>query len=70
MIHPYHGVVRKIHPTAFVEASARVIGDVELGEDASVWFNVVIRAEDLDLIRRSAQNYISLRADYMNAEGR
>ncbi len=70
MIRPYHGIVPKIHPTAFVEASAHVIGDVELGEDASVWFNVVIRAEDLDLIRRSAQNYISLRADYMNAEGR
>ncbi len=34
-----------IHPTAFVEASAQVIGDVELGEDASVWYYIGLRAE-------------------------
>ena len=50
MIHAYHGVMPKVHPTAFVEASAQVIGDVELGEDASVWFNAVIRG-DVNYIR-------------------
>ncbi|MBI4607530.1 MAG: gamma carbonic anhydrase family protein [Candidatus Rokubacteria bacterium] len=50
MIRPYRGVVPKVHPTAFVEASAHVIGDVELGEDASVWFNTVIRG-DVNYIR-------------------
>jgi len=50
MIHPYRGVVPKVHPTAFVEASAHVIGDVELGEDASVWFTAVIRG-DVNSIR-------------------
>jgi carbonic anhydrase/acetyltransferase-like protein (isoleucine patch superfamily) len=50
MVHRYRGVEPKIHPTAFVEASARVIGDVELGEDASVWFNTVIRG-DVNSIR-------------------
>jgi len=50
MIHAYQGVVPKIHPTAFVEDSAQVIGDVELGEDSSVWFNAVIRA-DVNVIR-------------------
>jgi len=45
MIHPYQGMIPKVHPTAFVEASAHVIGDVELGEDASVWFNAVIRGD-------------------------
>ncbi len=50
MIYPYRGVVPKVHPTAFVEASAHVIGDVELGEDASVWFTAVIRG-DVNSIR-------------------
>lgn len=45
MIHPYRGVVPRIHPTAFVEASAHVIGDVELGEDSSVWFCSVLRGD-------------------------
>ena len=45
MIHPYNGVFPKIHPTAFVEASAHVVGDVEVGEESSIWFNVVIRGD-------------------------
>ena len=32
-------------PTAFVETSAQIIGDVSLGDRASVWFNCVIRAD-------------------------
>ena len=50
MIHAYQGVMPKIHPTAFVEESAQVIGDVELGEDSSVWFNAVIRG-DVNVVR-------------------
>ena len=50
MIHAYQGVVPKVHPTAFVEASAHVIGDVELGEESSVWFNAVVRG-DVNFIR-------------------
>jgi carbonic anhydrase/acetyltransferase-like protein (isoleucine patch superfamily) len=34
-----------VPPSAFVHASAHVIGDVELGEDASVWFNCVLRGD-------------------------
>jgi carbonic anhydrase/acetyltransferase-like protein (isoleucine patch superfamily) len=50
MIHSFRGVVPKVHPTAFVEPSAHVIGDVELGEHVSVWFNTVIRG-DVNSIR-------------------
>ena len=50
MIHPYREIIPKVHPTAFVEASAHVIGDVELGEDTSVWFFTVIRG-DVNSIR-------------------
>lgn len=50
MIHPYRGVSPKVHPTAFIEASAQVIGDVELAEEVGVWFTSVIRG-DVNYIR-------------------
>lgn len=36
----------KIHPTAFIADNATIIGDVTIGANASVWFNVVIRADN------------------------
>lgn len=50
MIHRYQAAAPRVHPTAFVEASAHVIGDVELAEDASVWFCAVLRG-DVNFIR-------------------
>ena len=35
-----------VHPTAFVAESADLIGAVDIGKDASVWYQVVIRADD------------------------
>lgn len=34
-----------IADTAFVAAGARIVGDVSLGDRASVWYNAVIRAD-------------------------
>ncbi len=41
---------RKIHETAFVAPRSDVIGDVEIGELSSIWFQVVIRG-DVNSIR-------------------
>lgn len=35
-----------IHPSAFIAEGARIYGDVEIGEGASVWFNAVIRGDE------------------------
>ncbi len=35
----------RIHPTAYIDDSAQVIGDVEIGEQSSVWMTVVIRGD-------------------------
>jgi carbonic anhydrase/acetyltransferase-like protein (isoleucine patch superfamily) len=35
----------RVHPTAYIDDSAQVIGDVEIGEESSVWMAVVIRAD-------------------------
>ena len=40
----------RVHPTAFIDDSAQVIGDVEIGEESSVWMGVVIRG-DVNRIR-------------------
>ena len=34
-----------LHPTAFIASSADVMGDVSLGEDASVWYHAVLRGD-------------------------
>ena len=46
---PHKGVVPHLHPTVFVAAGARIIGDVEVGESSSVWFNTVIRGDILPI---------------------
>ncbi|MBZ4417418.1 gamma carbonic anhydrase family protein [Myxococcus sp. RHSTA-1-4] len=44
-LRPFRGVSPHVHPSCFVEDSAQVVGDVELGEDSSVWFNAVLRGD-------------------------
>ena len=34
-----------IDKTVFIADGARVLGDVEIGKNSSVWFNAVIRAD-------------------------
>ena len=50
MIRPFRGVHPQIHPSAYVEPSAQVIGDVHLGEEASIWCNCTVRG-DIHYIR-------------------
>ena len=40
----------RAHPTAYIDDSAQVIGDVEIGEESSVWMAVVVRG-DVNRIR-------------------
>src|SRR5438270_12170614 len=35
----------RIHPTAYVVPNATIIGDVSLGEEASVWYGAVLRGD-------------------------
>jgi carbonic anhydrase/acetyltransferase-like protein (isoleucine patch superfamily) len=53
----HHGVSPRIHPSAFIAGGAWLIGDVEVGEDASVWFNAVLRG-DINAIRVGARTNV------------
>jgi carbonic anhydrase/acetyltransferase-like protein (isoleucine patch superfamily) len=46
----HHNITPKIHPSAFLCEGVRIIGDVEIGENVSVWYNSVIRG-DVNYIR-------------------
>ncbi|HEX3941219.1 MAG TPA: gamma carbonic anhydrase family protein [Acidobacteriaceae bacterium] len=45
MIRSYLGHVPTIPASCYVDLSAQVIGDVELGEHSSVWMNAVLRGD-------------------------
>lgn len=45
MLRPHRGRLPRVHPTAYIDDSAQVIGDVELGEETSIWMCVVIRGD-------------------------
>ncbi len=36
----------RIHPTVFIAPGAVIVGDVEVEEEASIWFGCVLRAEE------------------------
>ena len=40
-----HGKRPRIHDSAFVAPGCRLIGDVEIGPDVSIWYNCVLRAD-------------------------
>lgn len=57
MIDSFNGAEPKIHASSYIAADAIVIGDVEIGEDASVWFGSIIRG-DVNSIRIGARTNI------------
>ena len=45
LILPFRGIHPKIASDAFIAETATVIGDVEIGAEASVWFGAVLRGD-------------------------
>jgi carbonic anhydrase/acetyltransferase-like protein (isoleucine patch superfamily) len=57
MIRSYRGITPVIPASCYVDASAQIIGDVVLGEHASVWMNAVLRG-DVHSIRVGANSNV------------
>jgi carbonic anhydrase/acetyltransferase-like protein (isoleucine patch superfamily) len=57
MLRPFRGVWPKLGERVYVDPSAQVIGDVELGDHSSVWMNAVIRG-DVHAIRVGAHTNV------------
>jgi carbonic anhydrase/acetyltransferase-like protein (isoleucine patch superfamily) len=45
LIVPHKGFVPRVDPTAFIAANATLVGDVEIGANASLWFGVILRGD-------------------------
>jgi len=52
---PFHGKRPRVDPAAFVAPGAQLIGDVEIGPEASIWYNCVLRG-DMNRIRIGARS--------------
>ena len=46
----------QVHPDAFVAPTAVLIGDVEIGPNASVWFGAVLRADQARVVVGAGSN--------------
>jgi carbonic anhydrase/acetyltransferase-like protein (isoleucine patch superfamily) len=46
----FNGALPRIDPSAFVAPGCRLIGDIEIGAESSVWYNCVLRG-DVNRIR-------------------
>ena len=60
------GAAPSVHDTAFVASGARIIGDVTLGEQASVWYNAVVRGDSARIVlgaRSNLQDNVSVHVD-------
>ncbi len=57
MLRQYRSVIPTVHPSAYVDRSAQVIGDVHIGTESSVWMNAVVRG-DVNYIRIGARTNI------------
>ena len=57
IVRPYEGKSPRFGARVFVADNAALIGDVELGDDVSIWFGTVLRA-DVNPIRVGARTNI------------
>ena len=52
----FEGKSPRVHPTAFIAPTAVLIGDVTVEENASVWYNAVLRADFNPIVIRRGAN--------------
>mgnify|MGYP000300032490 FL=1 len=57
MIRPYRGIRPRLGERVYIDPSAQLIGDVELGDDASLWPMAVVRG-DVNRIRIGARSNV------------
>jgi carbonic anhydrase/acetyltransferase-like protein (isoleucine patch superfamily) len=57
MVRPFKGIIPQIAPSAFIAETAVIVGDVEIGPESSIWYNVVVRG-DVNSIRIGSRTNI------------
>ena len=57
MLRTFKSIHPTVDPSAYIDSSAQVIGDVHIGAESSVWMNVVVRG-DVNFVRIGARTNI------------
>jgi len=65
----FEGKSPRVHPTAFIAPTANLIGDVTVEENASVWYNTVLRADFNPIVIRKGANVQDCAAIHMTPAG-
>ncbi|MFQ5829996.1 MAG: gamma carbonic anhydrase family protein [Candidatus Methylomirabilia bacterium] len=55
-LYSFEGKSPEIHPSAFIAPTATLIGEVAVEENASVWYNAVVRADFNPIVIRRGAN--------------
>jgi carbonic anhydrase/acetyltransferase-like protein (isoleucine patch superfamily) len=55
-LYSFEGKSPRIHPSAFIAPTATIVGDVTIEENASVWYNAVVRADFSPIVIRRGAN--------------
>ena len=55
-LYSFEGKSPRIHPSAFIAPTATIVGDVLVEENASVWYNAVVRADFSPIVIRRGAN--------------
>ena len=55
-LYSFEGKSPTVHPTAFVAPTAVLVGDVTVEENASVWYNAVLRGDLAPIVVRRGAN--------------
>jgi carbonic anhydrase/acetyltransferase-like protein (isoleucine patch superfamily) len=45
IVRAYRGIVPRLAPSVYLAPTASVVGDVEIGEDSSIWYGAVLRGD-------------------------
>ncbi|MDE0932814.1 MAG: gamma carbonic anhydrase family protein [Novosphingopyxis baekryungensis] len=53
---PINGKTPDIHDSAFIAPGTRIIGDVRIGPEASIWYNCVLRADVSQIVIGARSN--------------
>jgi carbonic anhydrase/acetyltransferase-like protein (isoleucine patch superfamily) len=55
-LYSFEGKSPHVHPSAFIAPTAAIIGEVTIEENASVWYNAVVRADFSPIVIRRGAN--------------
>jgi len=68
MIIPYQGVRPSVAETVYVADGAKIIGNVTIGDHASIWFNCVLRGDIAPITIGQRTNIQDLSVIHVNTD--